>query len=85
MGVSVELFNVGGWLTHGDFAFEGGADFLAVVERGLGSVPFFMMASFAVQGTAGSCCVSIFPRVLEYAACLFLIPFVFFQLHDGQW
>ena len=28
--------------------------------------------------------VSIFPRVLEYAICLFLTPFVFFQLHDGQ-
>ena len=35
MGVSVELFNVGGWLTHGDFALEAGADFLAVVEHRL--------------------------------------------------
>ena len=35
MGVSVELFNVGGWLTHGDFALEAGADFLAVVEHNL--------------------------------------------------
>ena len=35
MGVSVELFNVGGWLTHGDFALEAGADFLAVVEHKL--------------------------------------------------
>ena len=35
LGVSVELFNVGGWLTHGDFALEAGADFLAVVERRL--------------------------------------------------
>ena len=28
--------------------------------------------------------VSTFPRVLEYAICLFLTPFVFFQLHDCQ-
>ena len=35
LGVSVELFNVGGWLTHGDFALEAGADFLAVVEHRL--------------------------------------------------
>ena len=35
LGVSVELFNVGGWLTHGDFALEAGADFLAIVERRL--------------------------------------------------
>ena len=35
LGVSVELFNVGGWLTHGDFASEAGADFLAVVEHRL--------------------------------------------------
>ena len=32
-GVSVELFNVGGWLTQGDFVLESGADFLAVVEH----------------------------------------------------
>ena len=35
LGVSVELFNVGGWLTRGDFALEAGADFLAVVEHRL--------------------------------------------------
>ena len=35
MGVSVELFNVVGCLTHGDFASEAGVDFLAVVEHGL--------------------------------------------------
>ena len=35
MGVSVELFNVGGWLTHGDFASEAGAGFLDVVEHRL--------------------------------------------------
>ena len=35
LGVSVELFNVGGWLTLGDFAFEAGADFLAFVEHRL--------------------------------------------------
>ena len=34
-GVSVELFNVGGWLTHGDFAHESSADFLAVAEHRL--------------------------------------------------
>ena len=27
--------HVGGWLTHGDFALESGADFLAVVEHRL--------------------------------------------------
>ena len=35
LGVSAELFNDGGWLTHGDFASEAGADFLAVVEHRL--------------------------------------------------
>ena len=35
VGVSVELFNVGGWLTHGDLALEAGVDFLAVVEHWL--------------------------------------------------
>ena len=35
LGVSVELFTVGGWLSHGDFALEAGADFLAVVEHRL--------------------------------------------------
>ena len=29
------MFNVGGWLTHGDFALGTGADFLAVVEHRL--------------------------------------------------
>ena len=35
MGVSVELFNVGGWPTDGDFALEVGTGFLAVVEHRL--------------------------------------------------
>ena len=33
--VGVEVFNVGGWLTHGDLALEVGANFLAVVEHRL--------------------------------------------------
>ena len=33
--VSVEVFNVGGWLTHGDLALETEVDFLAVVEHRL--------------------------------------------------
>ena len=33
--VGVEVFNVGGWLTHGDLALEVGVDFLAVVEHRL--------------------------------------------------
>ena len=33
--VGVEFLNVGGWLTHGDFALEVGVDFLAVAERRL--------------------------------------------------
>ena len=33
--MSVEVFNVGGWLTHGDLALETGVDFLAVVEHRL--------------------------------------------------
>ena len=32
---AVEVFNVGGWLTHGDLALEAGVDFLAVVEHRL--------------------------------------------------
>ena len=33
--LAVEVFNVGGWLTHGDFALDDGLDFLAVTERRL--------------------------------------------------
>ena len=33
--VDVEFLNVGGWLTHGDFALEVGVDFLAVAEHRL--------------------------------------------------
>ena len=33
--VGIEVFNVGGWLTHGDLALEVGVDFLAVVEHRL--------------------------------------------------
>ena len=31
----LEVFNVGGWLTHGDFALEAPVDSLAVVEHRL--------------------------------------------------
>ena len=31
--VAVEVFHVGGWLTHGDLASEALVDFLAVVEQ----------------------------------------------------
>ena len=33
--LSLEFFNVGGWLTHGDLALDGGVDFLAVAEHRL--------------------------------------------------
>ena len=33
--LSVEVFNVGGWLTHGDLALDAGVDFLAVTENRL--------------------------------------------------
>ena len=33
--VSLEFHNVGGWLTHGDIAFDAGVDFLAVAEHRL--------------------------------------------------
>ena len=33
--VGIEFLNVGGWLTHGDFALEVGVDFLAVAEHRL--------------------------------------------------
>ena len=33
--VSLEFFNVGGWLTHGDLALDAGVDFLAVAEHRL--------------------------------------------------
>ena len=32
---AVEVFNVGGWLTHGDFVLSAEVDFLAVVEHRL--------------------------------------------------
>ena len=35
LGVAVEAFNVGGWLTHGDYAMDDDVDFLAVVENRL--------------------------------------------------
>ena len=31
----IEVLNVGGWLTHCDFALDVGVDFLAVVEHRL--------------------------------------------------
>ena len=34
-GVGVEVFNISGWLTNGDYALETGVDFLAVVEHRL--------------------------------------------------
>ena len=33
--MTVEVFNVGGWLTHGDMVLETSVDFLAVVEHRL--------------------------------------------------
>ena len=33
--LDIEVFNVGGWLTHGDLALEAKIDFLAVVEHRL--------------------------------------------------
>ena len=33
--VGVGVFNVGGWLTHGDLALEVGVDFVSVVEHRL--------------------------------------------------
>ena len=33
--LAVEVFNVGGWLTHGDLALDARIDFLAVVEHRL--------------------------------------------------
>ena len=33
--LSIEVFNIGGWLTHGDLALETTVDFLAVVEHRL--------------------------------------------------
>ena len=33
--LGIEVLNVGGWLTHGDFALDTGVDFLAVVEHRL--------------------------------------------------
>ena len=50
-GVSVELFNVGGSLTHGDFAFEAGADFLAVVEHRL--IPAWVRSECAMLRRRG--------------------------------
>ena len=33
--LAVEVFNVGGWLAHGDLALDAGLDFLAVTEHRL--------------------------------------------------
>ena len=33
--IALEVFNVGGWLTHGIFALEAEVDYLAVVEHRL--------------------------------------------------
>ena len=33
--LSIEVFNVGGWLTHGDLALDAEVDFLAVTEHRL--------------------------------------------------
>ena len=33
--LAVDVFNVGGWLTHGDLALDAGLDFLAVTQHRL--------------------------------------------------
>ena len=33
--LAVEVFNVGGWLTHGDLALDASLDFLAITEHRL--------------------------------------------------
>ena len=43
--VGIEVFNVCGWLTHGDLALEVGVDFLAVVEHGL--IPAWVRSEWA--------------------------------------
>ena len=43
--LAVEVFNVGGWLTHGDLALDAGLDFLAVTEHRL--IPAGVRSEFA--------------------------------------
>ena len=43
--LAIEVFNVGGWLTHGDLALEVGVDFLALVEHRL--IPVWVRSEWA--------------------------------------
>ena len=43
--LAVEVFNVGGWLTHGDLALDARIDFLAVVEHRL--IPAWVRSEWA--------------------------------------
>ena len=43
--LSVEVFNVGGWLTHGDLALDADVDFLAVTEHRL--IPAWVRSEWA--------------------------------------
>ena len=50
-GAAVEVFNVGGWLTDGDFALEAEVDYLAVVEHRL--IPAGVRSEWSLLKTRG--------------------------------
>ena len=49
----LEVFNVGGWLTHGDLALEVKVDYLAVVEHRL--IPARARNEWVVLKAKGTC------------------------------
>ena len=54
--VAIEVFNVKGWLTHGDLALVAGVDFLAVVEHRL--IPALFRSEWAMLRSKGLASIS---------------------------
>ena len=54
--LAVEVFNVGGWLTHGDLALDAGLDFLAVTEHRL--IPARVRSGVG-QAEKQGCCICL--------------------------
>ena len=50
--VGIEVFNVGGWLTNGDFGAETSGDFLCVAEHRL--------VSAGLEVSGGGCGIKVF-------------------------
>ena len=70
--LAVEVFNVGGWLTHCDLALDAGLDFLAVTEHRL--IPARVRSEWARLRRRGV--ASIWPLLLRILLMLVMLVLV---------